>query len=178
MSKKIKKYTILKGWHYSNFIPSFKLIDDVTVFEHKIAFDQSCKYEIDEPSCVNKLFGFCFGFGVHQESIRFGWTYDKTLNEYTIWHYVYSDGELYKFPIKSFTAKGVMLQDYKIVLKRRPNNTYIMYRHAYDYTLYIDGTPLAEGRIKSNKLFLTTLGPYFGGHTRAPHKMVIKELKS
>lgn len=177
MSKKQKTYIIPKGWHYSNFFPSFKLIDDVMTFEKKMVFDESCHYEIDEPSCVNKLFGFCFGFGVHQESIRFGWTYDKTFNQYTIWHYVYSEGKLYKYPMKSFTAKGVMLMNYMIKLHRWSGDD-PKYRWVYRYFLYIDDLPVAEGRIKSNKLFLTTLGPYFGGNTRAPHKIIIKELKN
>ena len=43
-----------------------------------IIFADNCKYEIDEKSCVNKLYGFCLGlFGVHKNSIRFGWTYNK-----------------------------------------------------------------------------------------------------
>jgi hypothetical protein len=55
-----------------------------------------------EKSCVNKLFGFCFGFGVHKNSARFGWTYNKETNKIDIWCYFYNDGKLTKKSVFEF----------------------------------------------------------------------------
>ena len=54
----MKKYIIPKGCHYSNFIPWIKCAKEEFVMARDFIFDESCEYEINEPSCVNKLFGF------------------------------------------------------------------------------------------------------------------------
>jgi hypothetical protein len=80
----MKEYRIFKGCHYSNFLPSFHKVPNDFGISTNVIFDESCKYEIDEKSCVNKLFGFCFGFGVHKNSVRFGWTYNNEKNSIII----------------------------------------------------------------------------------------------
>jgi len=170
----MKTYIIHKGCHYSNFIPRIQLISNVNHIVHSgcIVFDESCKYEIDEDSCVNKLFGFCFGFGVHKNSVRFGWTYNKDINNIFIWKYFYIDGKLNKEKI--FSCELGSSHFYEIMVNKS-NNT----KNEYLVTLKIDNKkvyPLDGEYIKmqSNKCFITTLGPYFGGNTRAPHTMKIE----
>ena len=172
----MKTYTIHKGCHYSNFIPRIQLLSQVTYLSQSgcIVFDESCKYQIDEASCVNKLFGFCFGFGVHKNSIRFGWTYNAPTNQIYIWKYFYIDGKLEKEKI--FACEIGEEHFYEIKVDKSIN-----FPNMYFVTLKIDNKRVFPNVgtyesmcIETNKCFITTLGPYFGGNTRAPHTMKIK----
>ena len=161
----MKKWTILKGCHYSTFIPTIKKIKDGLELTREFEFTDSCKYQIDEASCVNKLFGFCFGlFGVHKSSIRFGWTYDNIEDKFILWNYCYENGQLDKHFIND--AKFNPGDIFRVTLKVHDEGSNIKkvemfindeFVHAHDYQL-------------KNK-WLFTLGFYFGGNTRAPHKM-------
>ena len=173
----MKTYTIHKGCHYSNFIPRIQLISQVNYMSQGgyIIFDESCKYEIDEASCVNKLFGFCFGFGVHKNSIRFGWTYNAPTNQIYIWKYFYINKKLNKEKI--FSCELNQPHFYEILVDKANNS-----KDTYFITLKIDDQKVypfnnLSDTIQSNKCFITTLGPYFGGNTRAPHKMKINYYK-
>ena len=167
----MKDYIIHKGCHYSNFFPRIYQAKDVMIQRKKIIFTDSCKYGIDEESCVNKLFGFCFGFGVHENSARFGWTYNKGLNEIFILRYVYNNGHLDKK--KVFTCKIGSEHAYQISAYRLING---VDEKAYEIQFWIDGEEVSSVVLFSKKHFVTTLGPYFGGNNRAPHKITIKEL--
>ena len=90
----MKKYIIYKNCHYSTFIPQIKCLRNLKYIknEYYISFDKSCKYDIEEKSCVNKLFGYSFGlFSVHKNTCRFGWTYNKETDKIDIWIYIYKD---------------------------------------------------------------------------------------
>ena len=170
----MKTYIIRKGCHYSNFFPRIQLLSQVNYLSHHgcIVFDESCKYEIDEASCVNKLFGFCFGFGVHKNSIRFGWTYNAPTNQIYVGKYFYINGKLEKEKI--FACELGEAHFYEILVDKANNA-----KDTYFITLKIDNKkvyPLNDEypKIRSNKCFITTLGPYFGGNTRAPHTMKIE----
>lgn len=157
-------YKIKKGRHYSNFMPSFKCLKDL-VYSESFIFTDSCKYDIDEKSCVNKLFGFCFGFGVHKNSIRFGWTYNRELDLIEIWSYVYLDGKLTKNII--FSCKTNETHYYEILINQ-------ISKDEYNVFLIIDSEVRKRQYFNVNKFFITSLGPYFGGKTRAPHDIEIK----
>lgn len=159
----MKTYIVPKGFHYSNFLPRFFFIADFMTQKGRIVFDKSCEYEIDEESCVNKLFGFCFGFGVHKNSARFGWTYSKEMNEIFIWKYVYINGVLQK--TKIYSCEIGSEHEYRIQANKNGNT--------YHVELIIDNNTVSRCELPKSCFFVTTLGPYFGGHTRAPHKIVI-----
>lgn len=92
----MRKLFILKGFHYSTFTPRLFYSKNFSR-SVSVKFDRSCAYEIEEKSCVNKLWGISFGlFGVHKNSYRFGWTYNKEQDNITIWSYVYNNGKLNK----------------------------------------------------------------------------------
>lgn len=161
------RQTIFKGCHYSTFIPWFKRTSSYFYMERTIAFDESCKYSIDEPSCVNKLFGFCFGFGVHKNSIRFGWTYNEYVNSIYIWSYIYKNGVLTKNKIASLNVGEQ--HTYRIEVNRISEVL-----GDYTFRFLIDGNEVSLfSDMRSSACFLTTLGFYFGGKSRAPHKMFI-----
>ena len=158
----MKTYTIRKGCHYSNFFPSFFRNTGIFSMSKTIRFTESCRYEIDEPSCVNKLFGFCFGFGVHRNSVRFGWTYDPNMRCIVIWQYVYSGKKLSKE--KVFKCEIGEEHTYSILL------------NGSDATLYVNGHIVWSSNVFADSSFITTLGPYFGGNSRAPHCITIEEI--
>ena len=121
------------------------------------SFDKSCKYSIKEKSCVNKLWGFASGFGVHKNSYRFGWTYDSVSDKIIIWAYIYRNGKLFKEKL-----------------------TECNFDTEYTFTMEIkDKVTLTVGTIQKTyevpepKSWLLELGFYFGGKTRSPHKMKI-----
>lgn len=167
----MKKFTILKNCHYSNFFPGIRLTREWWSIEKVFRFDQSCKYEIEEESCVNKLFGFCFGlFGVHKNSVRFGWTYNKLVNSIYIWSYYYKNGKLNKK--KVFSCNTNEYHTYKIEINRISKSL-----GNYTFRLLVDNNVVLDFQeLQSNETFITTLGPYFGGHTRAPHKMIVEQV--
>lgn len=164
----MKKYTIHKNCHYSNFFPAFKCVKSIDCIKKIFKFQDNCAYNITEKSCVNKLFGFCFGFGVHKNSVRFGWTYSKADELIHIWRYYYKDGKLNKKEI--FTTNLSKSHEYCLLINKIANNE-------YQIVFMIDDEVKCDSIIfKSKCPFITTLGPYFGGNTRAPHKMEIKAL--
>lgn len=162
----MKKYTIHKNCHYSNFIPSFKWCNNVISLRKTFKFTDSCAYHITEKSCVNKLFGFCFGFGVHTNSFRFGWTYNKADEIVHIWKYVYENKKLHKEEI--YKVKLLEAHEYLIIVNKIQNNE-------YQIELIIDDSVVSKTIFLNSKWpFISTLGPYFGGNSRAPHTMDIK----
>jgi hypothetical protein len=163
------KLVIFKGCHYSTFFPRIicKNNFNKTI---KVRFDESCKYVINESSCVNKLWGFSSGlFGVHENSYRFGWTYDSITNRIVIWTYMYINGRLYK-DILHYCKLEV---DYTFNIESHTSESGITHTtfSIYDNdTLLINKTFHCPYALKNT---LLELGFYFGGNTRAPHKMFI-----
>ena len=158
----MKKWTILKGCHYSNFIPSIRLLKEETVFTETIEFTNSCRYYIEEASCVNKLFGFCFGlFGVHKNSARFGWKYNTSTSKIDILEYYYKDGKLIKNPVAEISIGEKIAYRIKVTKQQ--------------VTLYINNKPVSTMQFDVKKKLLLTLGFYFGGNTRAPHTMNVNK---
>lgn len=163
----MKTYWVLRGCHYSNFFPAIKFARKSIRLEQTLVFDKSCVYDIAERSCVNKLFGFCFGFGVHSNSVRFGWSYDKPTGLITIHRYVYDEGTLYK----NFCTRVSIESPHTYRLEANWNGT------SWNVDFIVDERIVAAHYgIKAHPCFITTLGLYFGGNTRAPHTIKIRRL--
>lgn len=167
----MKQYIIKKNHHYSNFFPKFYCTKEKFELSGNFTFTDSCRYKIDEPSCVNKLFGFCFGFGVHKNSARIGWTYNNEGNLIDLWKYIYKYGKLEKRKFHFINLNDA--HDFKITVQRNVS-ALPRYRHYYYIEFYIDGLLFEFDKIYSNGCFMTTLGPYFGGNTKAPHNIIIE----
>lgn len=188
-----KNYIIPKGFHYSNFIPWFKCIKGSFEIERTFVFTDSCKYEIDEPSCVNKLFGFCFGmFGVHKNSARFGWTYDKGHDVVKIWRYVYENGKLEKSWIEDVRIdEPIKLKLYVEQIKpvnitkwkfdEKVNDiveTDKAIHTNYCVNFVINNHTVCYWYLPTDIKYIVTLGPYFGGKSRAPQCIRLVENNS
>lgn len=144
---------ILKGFHYSTFIP--RLYKYCTKKVVKVKFDRSCQYDIAEKSCVNKLWGLAVGFGIHKNSYRFGWTSEE--DKIVIWTYSYIEGKLHK----------------KKLTECEFDKEYICSIDITDKVIYNFNGVIREAKLKKSN-WLLELGFYFGGKTRAPHKMKIE----
>lgn len=165
----MKKWTIFKWFHYSTFIPKIVSLKKCAHYinYYTIQFDDSCRYEINEPSCVNKLFGHSFHiFNFHKNSVRFGWSYNKESDNIIIWTYTYINGKLHK---KQFAACDFNIPYYFSIITNLPVNT-IVYNFNNQQTY-------SEKFNSLTPKFLLTLGYYFGGKSRAPHKMFIQYKK-
>lgn len=144
---------IIKGFHYSTFLP--RIYKPGVTKTIKVKFDKSCAYNIQESSCVNKLWGFSVGlFGVHENSYRFGWTYEN--GKIIIWTYSYINGRLYKNRLTECEFD----KEYECNIS------------IHDKVVFNFNGVVREAKLfKSN--WLLELGFYFGGKTRSPHTMHI-----
>ena len=147
---------ILKHCHYSTFFPKFHRFKD-NKKSITVSFNKSCLYEIEEESCVNKLWGFASGFGVHKNSFRFGWS--AVGDKIQVWIYTYTNGKLNK--------QKVMLCDLDT------EYTFSLEIKGHEVLFYINDQLLKMKPLKCSPKFLTELGFYFGGKSRAPHTMWI-----
>ena len=159
----MNQWVILKRCHYSNFIPCIKRWYDGIEFKRHIVFTDSCKYWVDEESCVNKLFGFSFGLlGVHKNSVRFGWRYNGVSGKIEILEYYYRSGRLIKNVIGEVRTGEEILCSIKSFIRDGKKCVSLYLNNRCINTIVFEGV----------KKWLLTLGFYFGGDSRAPHKMV------
>lgn len=164
----MKKYIIYKNCHYSTFIPKIKCLKNLKYVrnEYYISFDESCRYDIAEKSCVNKLFGYSFGlFAIHKNSCRFGWTYNKDIDKIEIWLYTYKDSKLKKSKISTCDFN----KEYYFSIRTMLNTNETIYNFNNEILEVVD--------TNTDSKIILTLGFYFGGNTRAPHKMHINYTK-
>lgn len=163
------KRTIYKGMHYSYWPGKIYWADKIDVLNThwEVKFDENCLYEIEEKSCVNKLFGYSFGlFGVHEESIRIGWAAEG--EEIVLYSYIYTKGKLHKKKI--YTCKPGVAYQINLTLNNLGNK--------WDATIRITDPELQQTKMFWCEFevmfkFLMSLGIYFGGNSRAPHTMNI-----
>lgn len=160
------KLHLLKGFHYSTFIPKLYKNKDVFTKTCRVKFDRSCKYTINEQSCVNKLWGFSDGlFGVHKNSWRFGWTYDSSLDCIVLWSYIYDKGILNKKKLQylqfdtEYDLSIKLIQSVGLVKVMFYINNNLVYKEHFS-NLYL-------------RYILLELGLYFGGKSKCPNNMFI-----
>ena len=160
------KIYIFRGFHYSTFLPRFFKLNNKLSKTIKATFNKSTIYNINEKSCVNKLWGFTNGlFGVHKNSFRFGWTYDEGNEEINIYTYTYINGRLHK---KWLTTVDFDTEYTYTITLERVNDNVCKVTYNFDNKLI----EVMELPTIINKYSLE-LGFYFGGLTRAPHNMNI-----
>ena len=121
-------------------------------------FTESCKYELSKNiGQINKLIGLSNGInGVHKNSIRIGWEYDKVFKLYS---YYYLNGSRHHNYITSVNTNEVFYFDVSIT----ENN----------YLLTINDTTTTI-KHNLNKVNTFLLYPYFGGKESNPNNQYIK----
>lgn len=152
-------YTILKNCHYSIHLPKIYL-GKRTEFDVNFSLDKDCAYtfnDVDQDD-VDKLFGVCFGWNDHKNSVRIGWRYKD--GAFKLFSYSYNDSKRSIFLLHDFPADTTvymkMIFDFK-------NNQVLFIREGYiTFKLNYDFPKCKIGYY---------LYPYFGGNKKAPHKM-------
>jgi len=162
-------YRIHKGKHRARPI-SLALWYDKRTMRRRVCFHTDCKYWLNGPDQqdVNKLFGIGYLPSHMQNSIRFGWRYDRESGKIELLTFMHTDGE----------------QTFRSICQIRFNMWYRLsiqvFESYYEFTVADDniGAPINTIRISKfhKHKWSYKLGPYFGGNQTAPSDMTI-ELK-
>ena len=166
---------ILKGFHYPlKLVPSFvrnigiSKVGKTNTMTRKITFNDDAKYHIDgvDQWDWSKLFGVFFGlFGIHRQSLRFGWRYNPTTDKIEISRLMYFDGG------------HTHTMDKLTEIDTNEEHTYTLSHTFHDYcvevslkiddTVYLTVIPRPTVRLRFGTGF------YFGGNQRAPQTVSV-----
>lgn len=159
-------YTVEEGKH--DLKPNFK--DFTWVKNHDIvkswvcSFGSNCAYDLphNEHLQLNKLVGFA-KWHHHIESSRIAFRWNKETNKMDLFVYPY------------FKRKRLLDKYLKPVASVRLNEKFVvkMFISKTDYTIYINSNQVGVTPSKYKSYIGYTCGPYFGGETKAPHRMDI-----
>lgn len=169
------KKTIFKGFHRPIQLPAFLspmgflVTDKYYTFSRKIKFHENCAYNLktDKQYDWNKLFGVCLGIrGIHKNSIRFGWRYNIFKNSIELCTIVYKDGE---------KPQRTLIQDADLLLGGEATFTIKMHINPYgvlEYAFHLNNMLVSNGNLGvMGCLMYFGCGFYFGGESKAPHKI-------
>lgn len=165
--KKGKHWPGLLGWLASKWIKFAKKPFSIS---RRVVFYPDCRYGLpleEDLNDVNKLFGVAFG-NVHQNSARFGWSYDPGYGRFFLYGYCYFNGR----------REIIGLSD--ISLSQQPTlMTLNVTSYSYEFIIKKDFEELARYTIRRPKSTILAfgLGCWFGGNNAAPHDMTIKIAK-
>lgn len=169
----MKKYTILKNWHYSLvlFERMFAWYFGKKEFKIDFKLSKECWYPQTDNNNIhyNKLAGVCFGiFGIHKNSVSLCWMPNfLQQGKILLFGYVY-DSHTKNFQSKYFCEVDVETK-YSCILS--------LYEDMYVF----DMDPIAIIEMKNNlddSEFQKKTFPHFGGKAKAPHKMRVYTLIS
>lgn len=167
------KQTIRKGRHRPfNIIPACFREMPVNIQSSPqvryVKFTSSCRYDLggEDQNDWNKLYGFCRGIlGIHKNSARVVWRYNKDTNMIELGMYRYISGERV-LPQKILSVKI----DEEVVIKFSGISLNIITKSGSEW---IFEKPMFE----YGKGILYGCGFYFGGNRRAPHDVTIEYSK-
>lgn len=169
-----KKKTIFKGFHRPIGLPAFLFpmgyAKDLKTISLKktVKFYPSCAYDLQsgKQGDWNKLYGVCFGItGIHKNSIRFGWRYNAKKNTVELCSIVYDKG----IPSRKY------LSEHDLPLNAEANfeiKYSITPRGNLEFKFIVNDQCADTGHIENLPTnFYFGCGFYFGGTSRAPHKI-------
>lgn len=154
-----KTYTVRAGKHYA-WPPTFKMwLRNEYEYDFIFYLDDSCMYNLAENhGQINKVAGVAFG-PHHANSIRIGWTGDKTGN------YLYAYYYLGGTRLSEKLCEWVPWRRYHASIFNLGNNCICLRLSEFE-----TGTQLAQiVFLMKSKGLKYRLGPYFGGIIPAPH---------
>lgn len=170
------KKNIFKGFHRPIGLPAFLSPMGCLVayksfsVERLVRFHDNCAYDLhsDKQYDWNKLFGFCLDIiGIHKNSIRFGWRYSLSKNRIELCTIIYDNGTPKRVYIPNHDVPLNCEVDLRIEFDLDSGNRLwikflINNKSVYDYCL--ENVPC---------LCYFGCGLYFGGKSRAPHKISV-----
>lgn len=132
-----------------------------------VKFKPNCAYNLNNAKQRdwNKLFGVCFGIvGIHKTSVRFGWRYREDLDLIELCVIIYRENQK---PIRETVAYLNIDFEYNLEISiLRKDNSYKVYFKTFGVDVY-------NIILDCNSSHYYGCGFYFGGKSRAPHKMFI-----
>ncbi len=135
----------------------------------RVKFHSNCAYDLknDKQKDWNKLFGVSFGLlGIHKNSARFGWRYNKDTQLIELCTIVYKDG----FPERRHIEGEDLPLDQWV-------DMWIYYAMQPDGNIYIDfrvnGRTVNPEFVNTGAMMYFGCDLYFGGTSRAPHRMTV-----
>ena len=169
------KRTILKHLHRplqlipAALRPCGLLITGTThVVSRRIKFNTNCAYDLQSEDQYdwNKLFGVCFGLtGIHKNSLRFGWRYNKDTHNIELCTIVYREDS----SVERKHIEDIALNQWgEFELTFRVEPYYVM------YNFVINGRTVLFGAMPTPPaMTFWGCGLYFGGNRRAPHRITV-----
>lgn len=174
------KKTIFKGFHRPIQLPAFLSPCGfiTTVKEHqiirKVRFTDSCAYDLknDKQGDWNKLFGICAGLlGIHRNSVRFGWRYSVEKQCIELCRIFYRNGK----PSREYIPEHDIPLNKTVTLE-------LCFSYDVNNRLWaeflVDGASVSLEFIEDvYSAMYWGCGLYFGGKSKAPHKMTVEIVK-
>lgn len=160
-------FTIHKGKHRS--FPFIFGLHSKKWMERDVVFDSSAAYELnsEDQNDVNKLFGFGYFNGHHQDSARFGWNYSAVAGRVRLYAYCYVNGE------------RIIKELCEVHIHKKVRCLINIYQYRYAFTVhdgYNNWHQLAHVDVEFDhkRKWKYKLGCFFGGNNPAPHDITIK----
>lgn len=141
-------------------------------FTWTVKFTESCRYDLqnDDQGDTNKLIGIGYLPDHHKDSARFGWVYDREIDQIALHAYCYVNGER----VIQSICSCMIGQAYDLHLK--------VLSTCYYLAVHYKGDARAIGHAWVNhshsKKLTYRLGIYFGGNRVAPHEVKIEIKKA
>jgi hypothetical protein len=168
---KMKKYTILKGWHYAFFLFGrlFGWYYNKKKYLVRFKLSKECWWtpaRNKDDYDLNKLCGISFGlFAIHKNSVRLTWVPNFEKEGYVkIYGYVYDSSK--KTHESKYICEIQVDKEYICHLSIDDTNK------IYIFDMSPFGMTEMENKTTDNKLQKKAF-PYFGGNNRAPVTMYI-----
>ena len=164
---KMKKYTILKNWHYSFFLFGrlFGWYCNKKTFYIKFKFSKECWWNPprnQDDYDLNKLYGLSFGFFIHKDSVRFTWK-PKFEKEGVIEIYGYTYDASKKEHTSLYLCDVNVETEYDGLLGISDSK----------YELNVGTSVIVMNNSSKDNKIQKEVYPYFGGNNRSPQKMNI-----
>ena len=166
----MKKYTILKNWHYSFFLLGrlFGWNYNKKNYSFDFKMSKECWYEkkVGASNGLNKIGGLSFGiFGIHRNSVRLTWIPNFEKKGFILLYgYVYDN--LNKTHTSRYICEIEAEKKYTCSLDMVKDDYY------FKFDMYPFGTIEMENNLEDSPIQKQNY-PYFGGHERSPQKMDI-----
>jgi len=172
----MSKKTIFKGFHRPIGLPAFlapmgflrKKLN--YTFKRKVTFFENCAYDLKngKQGDWNKIYGACFGlFGIHKTSVRFGWRYSIPKNCIELCTIAYINGK----PFRDYLP----LCDLELGESKELRINVYIDDYKFLHVQFYVGKQLVKvlcWQIKPR--FYFGCGFYFGGESKAPHKITAR----
>lgn len=170
-----QRFIIRKGRHRSirlnRPIPiPYKVSLHFGTLRFKAFFSQGFDYDHDnemsgDDEDINKLYGLCFGFRPHKNSVRIGWRFNANLKVIEIFLYSYINGK--RDIRKLFNIAGYHHEISIVMFQNRDGSVIVEARPMFGkaVTEVVDGIKRSWIKFK--------LWPYFGGNRTAPENIHI-----